>query len=87
MPLTNRMMKGQQLSELCTLLGRMSAKVQILDALDRDPSQDGCWDLSDQLTTIERQLARLEEVFQRAKSVNGLTVDEEYEMLFGDTDD
>ena len=82
--MNNRLMKGKALTDMAQLLGQMSHKFALLEVLDRDSTEDGSYDLYDQLTTMQRALARLEETIQRAKRVNGLTVDEEYNLVFGE---
>ena len=43
--------------------------MRVLDALDRDESTSGCYDLNDQLVTMDNALKKLSEVTDRAWNV------------------
>ena len=79
----NTTMKAATLAEMLSLLNRLECKLTTLDALDRDFTQDGSFDLTDQVSTMTRSLARLTDAVVRANGVNG--VDAEYDNLFGET--
>ncbi len=79
----NTTMKAAVLADMVNLLNQMECKVATLDALDRDHTADGSYDLHDQLTCMTRSLHRLTETVRRANGVNG--VDAEYDNLFGET--
>ena len=79
----NTTMKAATLAEMLSLLNRLECKLTTLDALDRDFTQDGSFDLTDQVSTMTRSLSRLTDAVVRANGVNG--VDAEYENLFGET--
>ena len=76
-------MKAATLAEMMALLNQFECKLALLDALDRDFTQDGSFDLNDQVTSMTRSLHRLTEAVVRANAVNG--VDAEYDNLFGET--
>ena len=76
-------MKAATLAEMLALLNRLECKLTTLDALDRDFTQDGSFDLTDQVASMTRSLSRLTDAVVRANSVNG--VDAEYDNLFGET--
>jgi len=79
----NTTMKAATLAEMLALLNRLECKLTTLDALDRDFTQDGSFDLTDQVASMTRSLSRLTDAVVRANSVNG--VDAEYDNLFGET--
>ena len=79
----NTTMKAATLQEMLSLLNRLECKLTTLDALDRDFTQDGSFDLTDQVASMTRSLSRLTDAVVRANSVNG--VDAEYDNLFGET--
>jgi len=79
----NTTMKAATLAEMLSLLNRLECKLATLDALDRDFTQDGSFDLTDQVASMTRSLSRLTDAVVRANSVNG--VDAEYDNLFGET--
>lgn len=79
----NTTMKAATLAEMLSLLNRLECKLTTLDALDRDFTQDGSFDLTDQVASMTRSLSRLTDAVVRANSVNG--VDAEYDNLFGET--
>ena len=79
----NTTMKAATLAEMLSLLNRLECKLVTLDALDRDITQDGSFDLTDQVTSMTRSLSRLTDAVLRANGVNG--VDAEYDNLFGET--
>ena len=79
----NTTMKAATLQEMLALLNRLECKLTTLDALDRDFTQDGSFDLTDQVASMTRSLSRLTDAVVRANSVNG--VDAEYDNLFGET--
>ena len=79
----NTTMKAATLAEMLALLNRLECKLATLDALDRDFTQDGSFDLTDQVASMTRSLSRLTDAVVRANSVNG--VDAEYDNLFGET--
>jgi len=79
----NTTMKAATLAEMLALLNRLECKLTTLDALDRDFTQDGSFDLTDQVASMTRSLSRLTDAVVRANGVNG--VDAEYDNLFGET--
>jgi len=79
----NTTMKAATLAEMLALLNRLECKLATLDALDRDFTQDGSFDLTDQVASMTRSLSRLTDAVVRANGVNG--VDAEYDNLFGET--
>ena len=79
----NTTMKAATLAEMLALLNQFECKLSLLDALDRDFTQDGSFDLADQVSSMTRSLSRLTDTVVRANGVNG--VDAEYENLFGET--
>ena len=79
----NTTMKAATLAEMLALLNRLECKLTTLDALDRDFTQDGSFDLTDQVASMTRSLSRLTDAVVRANNVNG--VDAEYDNLFGET--
>ena len=79
----NTTMKAATLADMMSLLNQLECKLATLDALDRDFTQDGSFDLTDQVSTMTRSLSRLTEAVVRANGVNG--VDAEYDNLFGET--
>jgi len=79
----NTTMKAATLAEMLSLLNRLECKLATLDALDRDFTQDGSFDLTDQVASMTRSLSRLTDAVVRANNVNG--VDAEYDNLFGET--
>jgi len=79
----NTTMKAATLAEMLSLLNRLECKLTTLDALDRDFTQDGSFDLTDQVASMTRSLSRLTDAVVRANNVNG--VDAEYDNLFGET--
>ena len=79
----NTTMKAATLADMMSLLNQFECKLATLDALDRDFTQDGSFDLTDQVSTMTRSLSRLTDAVVRANGVNG--VDAEYDNLFGET--
>ena len=79
----NTTMKAATLADMMSLLKQLECKLTTLDALDRDFTQDGSFDLTDQVASMTRSLSRLTDAVVRANSVNG--VDAEYDNLFGET--
>ena len=79
----NTTMKAATLAEMLSLLKQLECKLTTLDALDRDFTQDGSFDLTDQVASMTRSLSRFRGTVVRANSVNG--VDAEYDNLFGET--
>ena len=79
----NTTMKAATLAEMLSLLNRLECKLATLDALDRDFTQDGSFDLTDQVASMTRSVSRLTDAVVRANNVNG--VDAEYDNLFGET--
>ena len=79
----NTTMKAATLADMLSLLNRLECKLATLDALDRDFTQDGSFDLTDQVASMTRSLSRLTDAVVRANNVNG--VDAEYDNLFGET--
>ena len=55
----NTTMKAATLAEMLSLLNRLECKLATLDALDRDFTQDGSFDLTDQVASMTRSLSRL----------------------------
>ena len=79
----NTTMKAATLADMMSLLNQFECKLATLDALDRDFTQDGSFDLTDQVASMTRSLSRLTDAVVRANGVNG--VDAEYDNLFGET--
>ena len=66
---TNNEMKLEVLSNLESLTSLVKHKVEVLEALDRDSGESGCFDLHDQLTTFRKLTEDLEELVCRSVSV------------------
>ena len=66
---TNNEMKLEVLSNLESLTNLVKSKVEVLDALDRDSGESGCFDLHYQLTTFHKLTEELEAVVCRSVSV------------------
>ena len=66
---TNNEMKLEVLSNLESLTNLVKSKVEVLDALDRDSGESGCFDRHDQLTTFHKLTEELEAVVCRSVSV------------------
>ena len=65
---TNNEMKLETLASLEMLTNSLKAKVNVLDALDRD-DESGCFDLHNQLTTFFRVTQDLSAVVERSQAV------------------
>lgn len=61
--------KRQTLTDMSELLNTFTQKVTVLDALDRDESTSGAYDLNDQLQLIRNLLPKLIGVTDRAWNV------------------
>ena len=66
---TNNEMKLEVLSNLESLTSLVKHKVEVLDALDRDSGESGCFDLHDQLTTFRKLTEDLSDLVCRSVSV------------------
>ena len=64
----NEMMKLETLASLEMLTNSLKAKVNVLDALDRD-DESGCFDLHDQLTTFFKVTQDLGAVVERSQAI------------------
>jgi|TARA_B110000438_G_scaffold18186_1_gene16903 hypothetical protein len=65
---TNNEMKLETLASLEMLTNSLKAKVNVLDALDRD-DESGCFDLHDQLTTFFKVTQDLGAVVERSQAI------------------
>lgn len=65
---TNNEMKLETLASLEMLTNSLKAKVNVLDALDRD-DESGCFDLHDQLTTFFKVTQDLGSVIERSQAI------------------
>ena len=66
----NNEMKKYTLGNMSGMLEQMRRKVDVLDALDRDTTTTGSYDLHDQLTSMSQTLKEFEAVVQRAVLIN-----------------
>tara|TARA_R110000796_G_scaffold19554_1_gene58684 strand:- start:671 stop:928 length:258 start_codon:yes stop_codon:yes gene_type:complete len=62
-------MKRQTLTDMSELITSLTQKMRVLDALDRDESTSGAYDLNDQLVTMDNALKKLSAVTDRAWNV------------------
>ncbi len=62
-------MKRQTLTSMSELIDTLKQKIRVLDALDRDESTSGCYDLCDQVTIMTAKCKELSEVSDRAWKV------------------
>lgn len=69
--MTNSNIKKYHLGYMAGMATQMREKIQVLEALDRDTTQTGSYDLTDQLVTMNKYLDGLEAVINRAVSVTG----------------
>ena len=67
--MTNNEMKKYTLGNMAGMLEQIRRKVDVLDALDRDTTTTGSYDLHDQLTSMSQTLKEFEAVVQRAVNV------------------
>ena len=67
--MTNNEMKQYTLGNMAGMLEQLRQKVNVLDALDRDTTTTGSYDLHDQLTSMFQALDKFEAVVQRAVKV------------------
>jgi len=67
--MTNNEMKQYTLGNMAGMLEQLRQKVNVLDALDRDTTTTGSYDLHDQLTSMSQTLKEFEAVVQRAVKV------------------
>ena len=67
--MTNNEMKKYTLGNMAGMLEQIRRKVDVLDALDRDTTTTGSYDLHDQLTSMSQTLKEFEAVVQRAVKV------------------
>ncbi len=65
---TNNEMKLETLAQLECLTNSVKAKVNVLDALDRDEAS-GSFDLHDQLSTFHQLTESLAQVVSRSESI------------------
>ncbi len=65
---TNNEMKIETLAQLECLTNSLKAKVNVLDALDRDEAS-GSFDLHDQLSTFHQLTESLAQVVSRSESI------------------
>ena len=61
--------KHKLLDELTSLESTIANKLRILRSFDQDDSHSGCYDLQDQLISMERSLSDLSKVTLRAKKI------------------
>jgi len=67
--MNNNEMKNITLSRITSVLDTVSCKLVLLEALDRDQSDSGYGDLTDQIATMRAGLATLQGAVSRAESV------------------
>ena len=67
--MTNNEMKQYTLGNMAGMLEQLRQKVNVLDALDRDTTTTGSYDLHDQLTSMFQTLDEFDAVVQRAVKV------------------
>ncbi len=65
----NAEIKLQILNDIKTLTSAVANKVDILDALDRDQSDVGRYDLIDQLVTYRQEIDKLQKVTNRSIAI------------------
>jgi len=65
----NAEMKLQILNDIKTLTCAVANKIDILDALDRDQSDVGRYDLIDQLVTYRQEIDKLQKVTNRSIAI------------------
>jgi hypothetical protein len=67
--MNNNEIKLSVIEDLSAMLLSMNSKLKVLRALDEDSTESGCYDLHDQLMTLENGSANLYKALRRAKSV------------------
>jgi hypothetical protein len=65
----NNEMKLHTLNQLAHCLEIVGDKLNILDMLDADSSEDGCMDIHDQIATMYKNLNGIEGARMRATSI------------------
>ena len=65
----NNEMKLHTLNQLASALRVVGDKLNILDMLDADSSEDGCMDIHDQIATMYKNLNGIEGAVKRAISI------------------
>ena len=65
----NNEMKLRTLNQLASALRVVGDKMNILDMLDNDSSEDGCMDIQDQIATMYKNLNGIEGAVKRATSI------------------
>jgi hypothetical protein len=65
----NNEMKIHTLNQLASALRVVGDKLNILDMLDNDSSEDGCMDIQDQIATMYKNLNGIEGAVKRATSI------------------
>tara|TARA_R110000751_G_scaffold286538_1_gene391036 strand:+ start:177 stop:407 length:231 start_codon:yes stop_codon:yes gene_type:complete len=65
----NNFIKHEVIADMEHLLECVWAKCAVLDALDRDTTSSGSYDLVDQLTTIRKYIEELRQALDRAGRV------------------
>ena len=65
----NNEMKIHTLNQLASALRVVGDKMNILDMLDNDSSEDGCMDIQDQIATMYKNLNGIEGAVKRAISI------------------
>ena len=62
----NDRMKTDTLVQMKQLTEHIVLKINILDAVDRDSSASSCYDLYDQISSMKNNIAKMQEVIERA---------------------
>ena len=65
----NNEMKIHTLNQLASALRVVGDKMNILEMLDNDSSEDGCMDIQDQIATMYKNLNGIEGAVKRAISI------------------
>ncbi len=64
--MNNNSLKKYVVSDMSLMVHQLRLKYEILDALDRDTTEDNSYELHDQLATISNHINKLNEVLQRS---------------------
>ena len=73
--MNHRQAKSNTLTVITKLTENLEQKIRLLRALDDDHDASDCYDLHDQLNTLDDVHNKLEGVIQRAVKVNGTWVE------------
>ena len=63
--------KVETLWQMSTLVDQMQRKLAILDAVDRDTTHSGSYDLTDQITNLHGKITAIVECIERSKGIVG----------------